>query len=190
MMDSKMIEGKHFATKRFDRINGKKKHVLTITGLTGWDYTDTGSPQATYENLFQLLPYFNAPHADSVQLFTRMVFNIIFCNKDDHFKNQSLIYDELEDGWSLAPAYDITYSLNPLMNYKKSYRVLAVNGKKTDITYEDVQAVAERFIIKNYKQIILEIQSLIPFWAEKATELGIPEFIRARIEGDFTLLIK
>ncbi|WP_339705168.1 type II toxin-antitoxin system HipA family toxin [Algoriphagus aquimarinus] len=190
MMDSKMIEEKHFATKRFDRVNGKKKHVLTITGLTGWDYTDTTSPQTSYENLFRLLPFLHIPHAESVQLFKRMVFNIIFCNKDDHFKNQSLIYDDLQDSWNLAPAYDITYSLNPLINFKKSYRVLSVNGKKNDITFADVQAVANQFTIKNYRQIILEIQSAIPFWIEKAVELGIPELIIKRIKNDFILLIQ
>lgn len=189
MMDSKMIDGKHFATKRFDRVNGQKKHVLTITGLTGWDYTETTSEQSSYEHLFQLLPFLNVPHADSVQLFKRMVFNIIFCNKDDHFKNQSLIYDELQDSWGLAPAYDITYSLNPLINFTKTFRVLSVNGKKNEITFEDVKAVAEEFTIKNYKQIILEIQSTIPFWIDKADELGIPEFITNRIKNDFSLLI-
>ena len=72
---------------------------------------------------------------DSVQLFLCMIFNIIFCNKDDHFKNQSLIYNEQGDNWALAPTYDITYSLNPLISYKRSYRVLSVNGKKDDINF-------------------------------------------------------
>lgn len=189
MMDSKMIDGKHFATQRFDRVNGQKKHILTITGLTGWDYTDTTSPQSSYENLFRLLPFLHVPHADSVQLFKRMVFNIIFCNKDDHFKNQSLIYNEQQDKWNLAPAYDITYSLNPLINFTKTSRVLSVNGKKNEISFEDVKAVAEEFTIKNYKQIILEIQSTIPFWINKANELGIPEFITKRIKNDFSLLV-
>ena len=41
-------------------------------------------------------------------MFRRMVFNIICANKDDHAKNFSFL---CENGkWSLAPAYDITYS--------------------------------------------------------------------------------
>ncbi|WP_425637938.1 type II toxin-antitoxin system HipA family toxin [Algoriphagus yeomjeoni] len=189
MMDSKMIEGKHFATQRFDRVNGTKKHVLTISGLTGWDFTQINSDQSTYENIFNLLHYLNLPHVDSVQLFMRMVFNIIFCNKDDHLKNQSLIYNEESDDWRLAPAYDLTYSLNPQINYKKTYRSLSVNGKKSDIQFKDVQTVSEKFTIKNYKKIILETQALIPFWESKAKELGIPDSILTRISKDFTILL-
>ena len=41
-------------------------------------------------------------------MFRRMVFNIVCANKDDHAKNFSFL---CENGkWSLAPAYDITYS--------------------------------------------------------------------------------
>lgn len=38
MMPSKLIENKHFATLRYDRQNGEKQHVLTVSGLTGWDF--------------------------------------------------------------------------------------------------------------------------------------------------------
>lgn len=189
MMDSKMIEGKHFATQRFDRVDGKKKHVLTISGLTGWDFTQINSDQSTYENIFNLLHYLNLPHVDSVQLFRRMVFNIIFCNKDDHLKNHSLTYHEESDNWRLAPAYDLTYSLNPQINYKKTYQALSVNGKKSDIQFEDVQTVAEKFTIKNYMRIIKETEALIPFWESQAKELGIPDSILTKISRDFTRLL-
>ena len=42
------------------------------------------------------------------EMYRRMVFNLVCDNKDDHAKNFSFI---CRDGvWSLAPAYDITYS--------------------------------------------------------------------------------
>ncbi|MBL7712853.1 MAG: type II toxin-antitoxin system HipA family toxin, partial [Chitinophagaceae bacterium] len=128
MMDSKMIGGRHFATLRFDRQQGKKKHVLTATGISGLDYTD---PKVSrYENLFDLLLFLKCPHRDIEQLFRRMVFNLVFANHDDHLKNQSLMYDEDHDTWDLAPAYDLTYSLNPELNIKTRSRALSVNGKR------------------------------------------------------------
>jgi len=112
MMPSKLIEQKHFATLRFDRQNGQKKHILTATGLTGWDYQ---SPKdSSYENLFELALFLKVPHRDIEELFKRMVFNVVFFNSDDHLKNHSFIYDEEQDKWNISPAYDITYSLNPL----------------------------------------------------------------------------
>ena len=41
-------------------------------------------------------------------MFRRMVFNVICVNKDDHAKNFSFLCDNGK--WTLAPAYDITYS--------------------------------------------------------------------------------
>ena len=189
MTESKMIDGKHFATKRFDRVDGRKKHVLTTTGLTGWDFSDTTSVASSYENLFDLALFLKVPHSDMVQLYRRMIFNVIFSNTDDHFKNQSFLYDEKEDTWSIAPAYDITYSLNPMINYKKSFRALSINGKKADINFEDVKTIAEKFTIKGFKGIISEIENGIGYWQELATELEIPEKISSSISKDFVQLL-
>ena len=41
-------------------------------------------------------------------MFRRMVFNIVCDNKDDHAKNFSFLCKNGK--WTLAPAYDITYS--------------------------------------------------------------------------------
>ena len=42
------------------------------------------------------------------EMYRRMAFNLVCDNKDDHAKNFSFI---CRDGvWSLAPAYDITFS--------------------------------------------------------------------------------
>jgi len=187
MMPSKLIDQKHFATIRFDRQNGKKKHVLTATGLTGWDYQ---SPKdSNYENLFELALFLKVPHRDIEELFKRMVFNVVFFNSDDHLKNHSFIYDEEKDKWNISPAYDITYSLNPLMNYTRISRALSINGRRVDITLEDVLTIAETFSIKNGKKVIQEIQDAIPFWNEQANELNLPENIVESIYKDFVYLV-
>ena len=44
-----------------------------------------------------------------IELFSRMCFNVVEGNTDDHNKNLSFIMHE--DGhWELAPAYDITFT--------------------------------------------------------------------------------
>ncbi|MDN3673750.1 HipA domain-containing protein [Flavobacterium branchiarum] len=90
MMPCKLIEDKHFATLRYDRQNGRKQHVLTASGLTGWDY---GKPEhSSYERLFQLAVGLKVPHKDIRELYRRMIFNVVFANTDDHLKNHSFIY--------------------------------------------------------------------------------------------------
>lgn len=186
MMDSKIIENRHFATKRFDRIGGEKMHVLTATGITGWDFKDP--TKSTYENLFELSLFLKLPHSEIEELFRRMIFNLVFANKDDHLKNHSFIYDKLNDCWNLSPAYDVTYSLNPLVNYKKTSRVLSINNKRTNISLEDVKYIAQKYTVRNYVSIIDEIQSGIQFWRNCAKELDIPSKIIDSISRDFVLL--
>jgi len=187
MMPSKLIENKHFATLRYDRQNGKKQHVLTVTGLTGWDFKSKPE-NSSYENVFKVGLGLKVPHKDLQQLFRRMVFNIVFRNVDDHLKNHSFIFDKENDCWNLAPAYDLTYALNPLFTFKTTSRALSINGKRTEITLKDVLAIAEEFAIKNPKGIIEEVQGLTSRWVTIASELEIPEKIIKRIENDFIVL--
>jgi serine/threonine-protein kinase HipA len=183
MMPSKLIEQKHFATLRFDRQNGQKKHVLTATGLTGWDYQ---SPKdSSYENLFELAMFLKVPHRDMEELFKRMVFNVVFFNSDDHLKNHSFIYNEEQDKWNISPAYDITYSLNPLLNYTRTSRALSINGKRIDITLADVLAIAESYTIKNAKKVVQEIQDTIIYRTDQANEFNLPAHIVQSICRDF-----
>ncbi len=184
MMDCKMIENKHFATLRFDRQNGKKKHVLTATGLTGYDYLDPKPSQ--YETLFALLNYLKCPHSDMEQLFRRMIFNLVFANSDDHLKNHSFIYDENLNEWGLAPAYDLTYSLNPELNIKTKSRALSINGKRENIELSDIKTIAEKYTIKNPMGIISQVQDSVAYWKDSVKELGLPTRIIAGIEKNFT----
>ncbi len=187
MMPSKLIENKHFATLRYDRQHGEKQHVLTVTGLTGWDFKSQPE-NSSYENVFKVALGLEVPHKDLQELFKRMVFNVVFRNVDDHLKNHSFIYNKEKDSWNLAPAYDLTYALNPLFTFKTTSRALSINGMRTEITLKDLLAIAEEFIIKNPKGIIDDVLSLIPRWIELAKELEIPENIISKIGKDFVVI--
>lgn len=184
MMPSKLIENKHFATLRYDRQNGEKQHVLTVTGLTGWDFKSQPE-NSSYENVFKVALGLKVPHKDLQKLFKRMVFNLVFKNVDDHLKNHSFIYNKATDSWNLGPAYDLTYALNPLFTFKTTSRALSINGKRTEITLKDILTVAEEFAIKNPKGIIKEVQGLISRWMEIASAYDVPKNIRERIRSDF-----
>ena len=183
MMPSKLIDNQHFATLRFDRQNGTKQHILTATGLTGWDFKNP--EMSSYENLFELALFLKIPHREIEELYRRMVFNVIFCNIDDHLKNHSFIYDAEKDTWHLAPAYDLTYALNPLLDYKKTSRALSINQKRVDIGVADLLKIADLFTIKNAKNVIAEIQNGVGFWRENALVLGVERFIVDRMQQRF-----
>ena len=114
-----------------------------------------------------------------------MIFNIVFRNIDDHLKNHSFIYNKEKNSWNLSPAYDITYALNPLINYTTISRALSINNKRQDINRIDVLTIAEEYAIKNPKGIIEEIEQLTEKWSEIAQELNIPTKVSSSIQNDF-----
>ena len=175
MMDSKLIENKHFATQRFDRQKGEKQHVLTASGMTGWDFKS--AENSSYENLFSLCSFLKVSHAQIEELFKRMVFNVVFKNTDDHLKNHSFIYNQKKDNWRLAPAYDLTYALNPLLDFKTISRGLSINNKRDKINNNDLLKIGEQFTIKNPKGIISEVQEAIPLLSKNMNDQQVPKKI-------------
>ena len=187
MMPSKLIENKHFATLRYDRQNGEKQHVLTASGLTGWDFKKPDN--ASYENVFKLALDLKVPYKDIQELFKRMVFNLVFANIDDHLKNHSFIYNKETDSWNLAPAYDLTYPLNINFNYNNISRALSINNKRTDITLEDIMTIAEIYTVKNPKGIIKEVQEAILKWEGFTERLEIPIKVISGIKKEFVSIL-
>lgn len=183
MMPSKLIADKHFATLRFDRQHGKKQHILTASGMTGWDFQKPDN--SSYDNLFKLALDLKLPHKDIQQLFKRMVFNLVFANIDDHLKNFSFIYDVEKDKWNLAPAYDITYPLDALLNYTRVTRALSINGKRTNIVKEDILALAKQFTIKNPLGIVDDVLEATKQFERLAAQQVLPPKVIEKIKSEF-----
>ncbi len=106
LVESSVCEG-YFKTVRFDRKDGKKIFSITISGLLEADFRAPSCDYNTYMKLIRMLTRDN--DKDKEQMYRVMCFNILTHNRDDHAKNFSFLYTN-DDGWRLAPAYDLTYS--------------------------------------------------------------------------------
>lgn len=101
-----LIKDKYFAIERFDYTpDGQKLHVLTSAAILKTDFRNM---DVDYTHLLALTGYLTQDPVQVEEMFRRMVVNLVVDNKDDHAKNFSFICKE--GTWSLAPAYDITYS--------------------------------------------------------------------------------
>ena len=141
MMDSLLLsdgERHHFMTKRFDRIGEKDRlHMVSLCGMAQLDYNN---PSAyAYEDLFYTMRSLRLPHTQMVEAFRRMVFNVVGCNQDDHTKNFSFLMQP-DGAWSLSPAYDMSYAKG--VGYTIVHQ-MSVNGKRNNITREDLLTVAK-----------------------------------------------
>ena len=101
--DFKLIDGKYFASRRFDIEGSQRLHVVTASGLLNEPITP---PKMDYHSLLQLTGFLTQSPDEVEQQFRRMAFNVLAHNYDDHARNFSFI---CRDGyWTLAPAYDLT----------------------------------------------------------------------------------
>ena len=131
--DFKLIQGKYFASKRFDIEFGKRLHIATAGALLNESILQ---PKLEYKTLLHLTGFLTQDSKQVDEMFHRMVFNVLTDNKDDHAKNFSFICRE--GVWKLAPAYDLTRCS---MGYNGE-RATSVNHKGIP-TIEDLIAVGE-----------------------------------------------
>lgn len=101
----RLLKDRYFAIERFDIEDGRGVHVVTAAALLKSDFRNR---DADYTNLLALTGYLTQNPHQVEEMYRRMVFNLVCDNKDDHTKNFSFICRK--GVWSLAPAYDITYS--------------------------------------------------------------------------------
>ncbi len=188
MMPSKLIENQHFATLRYDRVNGEKIHTLTATGLTGWDFKS--SDNSSYENLFQLALALKVPHQSIEQIFTRMVFNVVNANIDDHLKNHSFQFNPKSNSWKTTPSYDLVYPINPFAKYTRLERAMSINGKRNNITFDDIMAIAKKQGVRKPLKIISTINKVSQNWTTYAEKAQIDEPTLLAIAKDLKPLLK
>lgn len=160
----------HFMTKRFDRGFGNiKHHMQTLCAINHIDYKLKLSN--SYEQLFIALKELKLGREENVEVFRRMVFNVMGRNCDDHSKNFSFLLKK-GHSWQLSPAYDVTFAYNPDGEWVNKH-LMSVNGKFEKFELADFVAVADRFGVGEVKSIIGEVGAAIDAWPKLAKEAGV-----------------
>jgi len=163
---------RHFMAKRFDRLDGGGKiHMQSLGALGHYDYNSAGA--YSYEQTFALMRQLALPMSEIEQQFRRMAFNIVARNQDDHVKNIAFLMDK-QGRWSLAPAFDVTYSFNPAGLWTAMHQ-MSMNGKRDAFTLEDFKACARAVALKRGRAetIIDEVRAAVGRWPEFAERASV-----------------
>ena len=171
-----LLEGEraHFMTKRFDRDGNQKVHYQSLCAMDHADYKTPGS--YSYEQLFSLMRTLRLSKTQALELYRRMVFNILARNQDDHTKNFGFLLNG-QKRWELAPAFDVAFSYKPGSPWVNAHQ-LSLNGKRDDFTRQDLLSPAGSFL-KEARQIIEEVATIVAQWPRYAQEAGVAlEFAR------------
>lgn len=185
-----LIEGQraHFMTRRFDRSENKKHHYVSLCAMDHADYKKPGS--YSYEQLLSVARQLKLPREDALEIFRRMVFNVIARNHDDHTKNIGFLLYDSNSPWRLAPAFDLAYSYKKDSAWVSSHQ-MSINGKRDAFHRDDLMAVAR--LIGNFnrqaQQIIDEVLSVVSRWGEYAQTAGVFDELTHEIKQHHRLQI-
>ena len=170
----------HFMTRRFDRTDsGRKIHMQSLGAMEHFDFKKAGAH--SYEQALRTIRKLGIPMDSIEEQFRRMAFNIIGRNQDDHVKNIAFLMDP-SGTWSLAPAFDMTYSYNPNGAWTSTHQ-MSLNGKRDNFSLEDFKACSKNAAMKRgrAKEILLQVQNAVLKWKVFAIEAGVSENLADRI---------
>ena len=177
---------RHFMTKRFDRLeDGGKLHMQSLCGMAHYDFNQAGA--YGYEQALQVIRRLGLPMASIEEQFRRMVFNIVARNQDDHVKNIAFLMDR-SGNWSLAPAFDMTYSYQPGGEWTSTHQ-MTMNGKRSGFLLDDFKACAKSASMKRGRAetIIAEVQEVVHRWHDYAEESRVDSRQRDKIAATLRL---
>ncbi len=171
---------RHFMTRRFDRLDdGSKLHMQSLGALGHFDYNQAGAH--AYEQAFLTIRQLALPMAATEEQFRRMLFNVVARNQDDHVKNIAFLMNKA-GAWSLAPAFDVTYSYNPSGSWTATHQ-MTINGKRDGFVKADIRAAGKSAGLKQGRadSLLEEVDATVRRWPEFAAEAGLPGDIADQI---------
>lgn len=172
---------RHFLTRRFDRTSdGSRLHLISLGALAHLDHRQVGVN--SYDQYFQSVKALGLDLDALQQAYRRMVFNVAAVNRDDHVKNFAFLRGP-DTGWSLAPAFDVTYTYRASSPWTSRHN-LRVNAKTEGITLEDLRIVGDRHDVPGHRRVVREVMAAIDDWANYAEEAELDRDVVDAITGD------
>ncbi|MEO8459953.1 MAG: HipA domain-containing protein [Dokdonella sp.] len=172
---------RHFMTRRFDRLaGGEKLHMQSLCALAHFDFNQPGA--YAYEQALLTIRQLDLRMTAIEEMFRRMAFNIVARNQDDHVKNIAFLMDK-QGRWSLAPAFDMSYSYNPAGKWTATHQ-MTLNGKRDDFVMADFRTCATSAMMKRGRAetIIEEVRAAVLRWPEFAARANVADAWREQIQ--------
>ncbi|MDA7863083.1 type II toxin-antitoxin system HipA family toxin [Akkermansiaceae bacterium] len=174
----------YFMTRRFDRSPyGRRIHMQSLAALGHLDFRHGGG--SSYEQAFQICRKMGLGYPELEELYRRAIFNILARNQNDHAKNTTLLMDR-RGQWSLAPAYDLTFTYQP-NGLLKSEHQMTLNGKRDDFEMNDLLSAAKKANVKPRRaiSIINEVKSALNNCSKHGYASGVTQGFSVGIAQQF-----
>ncbi|CAG4892031.1 type II toxin-antitoxin system HipA family toxin [Paraburkholderia saeva] len=175
-----------FLVKRFDRTSqGRRLHFASAMNLTGHQDGDDASTGVSYLEIAQLLMTDGAStDADLRELWSRIVFNLLVSNTDDHLRNHGFLL-EPGRGWALSPAFD----MNPVPRAHGLKLNISESDNAMDLELAQSVAPYFRVSVEQAEEIISNQIHVVSQWQTIAGSLSISHREQQQMEAAFRLAV-
>ncbi|CAI0993304.1 type II toxin-antitoxin system HipA family toxin [Serratia quinivorans] len=173
-----------FMVRRFDRTDtGRRLHFASAMTMTRHQDGDDASTGVSYLELAEvLITQGSQTNTDLRELWSRIVFNILVSNTDDHLRNHGFILVPGK-GWRLSEAYD----MNP-MPWSDGLK-LNITESDNALDLELAREVARffRLSLAEADEIIENFIGIVSQWRTIANGLKLPLREQERMAEAFRL---
>ena len=173
-----------FLVQRFDRTPaGRRLHFASAMTLTGRPEGDDASTGAGYLELARvLIEHGMQTDADLRELWSRIVFNLLVSNTDDHLRNHGFILVPGR-GWHLSGAFD----MNPVPGSQGLKLNISEADNAMDIELALSVAPYFRVPMADARDIIERCKTVVAQWPRIAKRLALSAREQERMAPAFRL---
>jgi serine/threonine-protein kinase HipA len=180
--------------ERFDRVPETKERRSFVSALTMLGLNELAARHASYAELAQIMrSAFIDPGSNLRELFSRITFNILVGNTDDHARNHAAFWDG--DSLELTPAYDICPQLR---NTGRATQAMIIGDSSDGFKESQVAGCVERAHLYQLsrKEAVAIVEHQIDVirsdWAEVCEQAELTEtarnyFWRRQFLNDYAL---
>lgn len=166
-------------SRRFDRERGGRIPYLSALAMLG----AADGEQCSYLELADALRRFGQEvEAGLAEIWSRMVFNVLVSNTDDHLRNHGFL--RRPEGWYPSPMFD----LNPVpVDVRPRFHSLFLDDATDEASLQTVLDVADYFGLAatSARRRAAEVGSAVARWREVAGRNGISSAEQERMASAF-----
>lgn len=171
--ETALIDGRHFAVRRFDRQGATRLHLHSLAGLL---HVPFGVPAVDYRDLLRVTRLLTRDEAQVTEAYRLACFNVLAHNRDDHARNVAFLMDD-RGTWSLAPAFDLTPSSGP-----GGEHALTVCGAGTP-TLDDLRRLGKEGRVVDAERTLATVRRGLGALRRVAQRAGAPVKLIQRLGG-------
>lgn len=175
--------------ERFDRspMAGGMARRHMVSALTMLGVAEQDSPNQSYADLADIISH-HAPRGriqrDRLELFGRMIFNILVSNDDDHLRNHAFVFDPADGGWGLSPVYDVV-PRSSLATERHLHLTVGPQGRLARLDNALLAAPAFGLHRREAAERIEHIYGVVRTWRSVFEGLGVPTAKCDRVANAF-----